>query len=43
MELRHHLCLVFQTHSEMRFIGIRVRYAELMALLSTFKGTVDMN
>ena len=32
-----------QTPSEMSKKGIRVRYAELMTLLSIFKGTVDVN
>ena len=35
--------LVFQTPSEMTIKGIRVTYAELMNLLSMFKGTVGMN
>ena len=35
--------LDFQTPSEMSKNGIRVRYAELMTLLSIFKGTVDIN
>ena len=39
----HHYCLVFQTTSERSIIGIRVGYDKLMALRSTFKGTVDMN
>ena len=35
--------LVFQTPSEMSKKGIRVRYAELMTLLSVFKGTDNMD
>ena len=35
--------MFFQTPSEMNITEIRVRYAELMALLSAFKGTVDIN
>ena len=37
------LILVFQTLSEMSIKEIRVRYVQLMALKSMFKGTVDMN
>ena len=37
------LALVFETLSEMIIKGIRVRYAELITLLSIFKGTGDMN
>ena len=37
-----HKHLAFQTPSETSIIGIRVRYPELMKLLSIFKGTVDM-
>ena len=36
----HHYFLVFQTPSEMSKKGIRVRYTELMTLLSIFKVTV---
>ena len=39
----HYKCLAFQTTSEMNILRIRVRYPECMALLSIFKGTVDMN
>ena len=39
----HHWFLVFQTPSEMSKKGIRVRYTELMTLLSIFKVTVHMN
>ena len=35
--------LVFQTPSEISINGLRVRYAELITLLSVFKSTVDMN
>ena len=42
-ELNTPLDLVFQILSEMGIKKIRVRYAELMALLSLYKGTVDMN
>ena len=34
------MSLVFQTPSEMIIKGIKKRYAELMALLNTFKDTV---
>ena len=37
------MILVFQTLSEMSIKKIRVRYVQLMALRSMFKGTVDMN
>ena len=37
------LVLVFQTSSEMGKKRIRVRYTELMTLLSIFKVTVHMN
>ena len=37
------MILVFQTPSEMSINEIRVRYTQLMALRSIFKGTVDMN
>ena len=37
------LILVSQTLSEMSIKEIRVRYVQLMALKSMFKGTVDMN
>ena len=39
----HHWFLVFQTPSEMSKKGIRVRYTELMTLLSIFKVTVHIN
>ena len=37
------MILVFQTPSEMSINEIRVRYTQLMALRSIFKGTMDMN
>ena len=37
------LALVFETLSEMIIKGIRVRYAELMTLLSIFESTLHMN
>ena len=39
----YHQLLVFQTPSEMSIKGLRVRYADLMTLVSIFKGTVNMN
>ena len=42
-ELNTPLILVFETLLEMIIKGIRVRYAELITLLSIFKGTGDMN
>ena len=39
----HHYLLVFDTPLEMSKKGIRVRYTELITLLSIFKVTVDMD
>ena len=37
------MILLFQTLPEMSIKEIRVRHAQLMALRSIFKGTVNMN
>ena len=38
-----HQFLVYRKPSDVSIKGIRMRYAELMAFLSIFKGPVDMN
>ena len=39
----HYQLSVFQKPSEMSIKGIRVRYADFLALLNVFKGTVNVN
>ena len=42
-ELSTPLVFKFSDNVRLSIKGIRVRYAELMALPNTFKGAVDMN
>ena len=39
----YHQLLVFQALSQICINKLRVRYSELMTLLSIFQGTIDMN
>ena len=43
LDLNTPLVLIFQTPPEVSIKGIRVRYAEIMTLLSIFKGTMDIH
>ena len=43
LDLNTPLVLIFQTPSEVSIKGIRVKYSEIMTLLSIFKGTMDIH